>query len=403
MGDVILVKGPRRWGIDKAAMHLVDAMAPNRFVVDLEVLRDNIRRFHRRLNQTTRILAMVKALAYGSDEARVAVDLEREGLVTHFGVATVDEGIALRAAGITRPIVVTMCTPGETRKAIQQNLTPVVYSKEIAVELENAAKELGKNVSVHIEVDTGMGRLGELPHEVPALADQIMKTAHLHLAGVMTHFASSDDPMADDFTRRQIELFEQALAGLREMGVTDILRHANATAATARFPESQYDMVRLGLGMFGVYPSPAVYAAVSDLQLAIALVSRIAEIRVLPAGHRIGYAGTYTVSRDNFRVGVLPIGYHDGIPWRLGKTGGGFVLVNGSPAPILGRISMDSMVIDLSDHPEAEVTMNVLIFGRYAGHELRPENVAEACDTIAYELLARIGPRVQRIFVGDAR
>lgn len=401
MGDVILVKGPRRWGIAEAARHLVDAMAPNRLIVDLEVLRDNIRRFHRHINPTTRILAMVKALAYGSDEARVAVDLERDGLVKHFGVATVDEGLALRAAGIGSPILVTMCTPGETRKAIQQNLTPVVYSREIADHLEQAAEELGKNVSVHIEVDTGMGRLGELPHEVPALAERIMKSAHLHLAGVMTHFASSDDPSADEFTRRQIELFEQALAGLRDMGVTDILRHANATSATARFRESQYDMVRLGLGMFGVYPSSAVRAEVDDLQLAIALVSRIAEIRVLPAGHRIGYAGTYVVPEKNFRVGVVPIGYHDGIPWRLGSVGGGYVSVNGRHAPIVGRISMDSMVIDLSNHPEATTMMDVLIFGRYGGHELRPEEVAAACDTIAYELLARIGPRVQRIFVGE--
>jgi alanine racemase len=163
-------------------------------------------------------------------------------------------------------------------------------------------------------------------------------------------------------------------------------------------------MVRLGLGMFGVYPSPAVRAEVDDLQLAIALVSRIAEIRELPEGHRIGYAGTYTIPRDNFRVGVVPIGYHDGIPWRLGKEGvGGYVSVNGRNAPIIGRISMDSMVIDLSNHPEATVMMDVLMFGRYGGHELRPEKVAAACETIAYELLARIGPRVQRIFVGDTR
>jgi len=402
-GDVVLVKGPRRWGIAQAATHLVDAMAPNRLIVDLEALRENIRRLYKKLQPTTQILAMVKALAYGSDEARVAADLQREGLVSHFGVASVDEGIALRAAGIARPILVTMCTPGEARKAIEHQLTPVVYSAEIADHLERAANELGERVSVHIEVDTGMGRLGALPDGVPELAEKVMKSSWLQLTGIMTHFASAEDPDADDFTARQIQLFEQALHGLREMGVTNILRHANATAATARFPQTQYDMVRVGLGMFGVYPSDAVRIEVGDLQLAIALVSRIAEIRVLPRGHRIGYGGTFQVPADHFRVGVVPIGYHDGVPWGLGRSGKGHVLVNGQSAPILGRISMDSMVIDLSRHPKAATMMDVLIFGRYGGHELRPERVAAACDTIAYELLARVGPRVQRIFVGDSK
>jgi alanine racemase len=401
-GDVVLVKGPRRWGIAHAASVLVESMAPNRFIVDLEVLRENIRRFGGGLRPTTRILAVVKALAYGSDGSRVAADLQREGLVSHFGVASADEGVALRAAGIVRPILVFMCTPDEARKAIQHTLTPVVYSKEIADHVERAAESLQTQVAVHIEVDTGMGRLGEFPEEVPALATRIINSPWLKLEGIMTHFASADDPTQDDFTERQIQLFDDTIAGLREIGITGLLCHANATAASARFPNAQYDMVRLGLGIYGIYPSDAVRDAIDDLQLAIALVSRIAEIRVLPQGHEIGYSRTFMVPRDDFRVGIVPIGYHDGIPWRLGTSGKGYVLVNGKPAAILGRISMDSMVIDLSSQPEATQGMDVLIFGRYGGYELRPEAVAASCDTIAHELLVRIGPRVQRIFVGDS-
>jgi alanine racemase len=150
--------------------------------------------------------------------------------------------------------------------------------------------------------------------------------------------------------------------------------------------------------MFGVYPSTAVQESIS-LELAIGLVTRIESVKRYPKGHRIGYGGTFVVPHDDFPVGVVPIGYHDAIPWQLGASGKGVVLVAGHPAPIIGRISMDSMTIDLSNVPMAAPGLDVLVYGRHLGQEIRPEEVASACDTIAYELLARIGPRVQRIFV----
>ncbi|MFZ2491362.1 MAG: alanine racemase [Thermoanaerobaculia bacterium] len=396
-GDTVLVKGPRGLGISQLATSLIEAMAPNRFIIDLEKIRENIRRFQRLVSPKTRILAMVKALAYGTDSPRIAVDLQNAGLVSYFGVATADEGIALRAAGVSLPILVTMCTPDETAKTVHYRLTPVVYSQEIAALLATAAEAAGKIVDVHIEVDTGMGRLGELPQRVVDLARHIVGSRSLRLVGLMTHFASADDPEQDEFTRSQIATFEGAIEALRGIGISDLLCHANATSGTARFANAQHEMVRLGLGMFGLYPSPAVEERVR-LELAVSLLSRIAEIRVLPKGHRIGYSGTFTVPHDDFRVGVVPIGYHDGVPWRL--SGRGSVLIDGRPAAILGRISMDSMIIDLQGIPEAARGMDVLIYGRYGGHELRPEEVAAKCDTIAYELVARVGPRVQRVFVG---
>ena len=213
----------------------------------------------------------------------------------------------------------------------------------------------------------------------------------------MTHLASAEDPAADGDTRRQLALFDQARAELAGAGFDRLLCHAAATAAAARFPAARYDMVRLGLGLFGLYPSPAVESAL-PLQLAVTLLSRIAEVRTLARGDRVGYGGTHTVTAESLRVGVLPLGYHDGVPWSLSNRGA--VLVDGRQAPILGRISMDSMVVDLSAAPDAAAGSEALLFGVHHGAVLRPETVAAQAGTIPYELLARLGPRVQRVYVG---
>jgi alanine racemase len=395
-GDVVLVKGPRNMGIDDVAREIVEAMAPSRFRVDLEAIHRNVSQYRRLLGPSTRVLAMVKALAYGSDATRLGVELQRMG-VDWMGVAHADEGITLRKSGVTLPILVMMCTADEADKVVHFDLTPVVYSFEIVEPLAAAARSRGVTIDVHIEVDSGLGRMGVLPEATLDLARTIAATGSLRLSGVMTHFASADDPSADDFTRGQITRFRDVLADLEQAGFRGLMCHAAATSAAARFPEARFDMVRIGLGLYGVYPSPAVAEAI-DLDLAVSLSSRIVEVRTLAKGHRIGYGGTFEVPEDGFRAGVVPLGYHDGIPWNLSNRG--TVLVNGVQARILGRISMDSMVVDLSSLPDVEEGADVLIFGTRDGFVLRPEAVAEQSGTIAYELLARLGPRVQRVFSG---
>jgi alanine racemase len=250
---------------------------------------------------------------------------------------------------------------------------------------------------VHLKVDTGMHRLGVAPHEAVPLAQAVAATGALAVTGLMTHLAAAEDPAADGYTRCQLALFAQARADLAAAGCADLLCHAAATAAAARFAEARYDMVRLGIGLFGLYPSPAVAEAIA-LQLAVTLLSRIAEIRTFAHGDRIGYGGTYTVGAPRLRAGVVPLGYHDGVPWSLSNRGA--VLVDGQPAPILGRISMDSLIVDLSAAPDAAAGSEALLFGTHHGAVLRPEAVAEQAGTIPYELLARLGPRVQRVYVG---
>ena len=410
-GDTLLLKGPRHSGIAAAAVDLMDAMAPNRLLVDLGAVAGNIAAYRRACDEQgapppgaaagprTRIMAMVKALAYGSDLVRLSSWLSDAG-IDHLGVSTADEGVDLRRAGIQLPILVTLPTPEEAEKLARFELLPAVYSFALVEPLAEAARAAlppGRQLAVHLKVDTGMHRVGVSPGEALPLARAVSATGVLRVTGLMTHLASAEDPAADGDTRRQLALFDQARAALAGAGFGGLLCHAAATAAAARFPAARYDMVRLGLGLFGLYPSAAVESAM-PLQLAVTLLSRIAEVRTVVRGDRIGYGGTYTVTAERLRVGVLPLGYHDGVPWSLSNRG--TVLVDGRPAPILGRISMDSMIVGLAAVPDAVAGSEALLFGAHHGAVLRPEEVAAQAGTIPYELLARLGPRIQRVYAG---
>ncbi len=391
-----------------------EAESSNRFYVNVDAVQANVSRIRAFIGPHVRLLAMVKALAYGSDATRLSLHLQDMG-VDYFGVSSADEGTSLREAGVRLPILVMQCAPDETDKLLHFNLTPVLYSVALACTLETQLRQKGRELNAHIEIDTGLGRLGIAPGELPTLLHTLQKSGCLHVEGILTHFASAEDPDADEFTRRQIACFEQSLSAANIPkssafadhsspakrssldGRSSLLIHAAATSGAIRFPEARYDMVRIGLGLFGLYPSPAVHCAL-PLVPAVALVSRIAALQTHCKGDRIGYNGTFTVPRNGFRKAVLPIGYHDGIPASLSNQG--YVLINGQQAPICGRISMDSMMVNVTDIPEAEVGMDALLYGYYNGCSLRPEHAAQSAQTIVYELLTRLGPRVQRRFVG---
>ncbi len=396
-GDTVLVKGPRKAGIEQVAREIVEAMAPSRLIVDVQAIGDNVSQFRRLLGPRVRLMAMVKALAYGTDAIRLSLELQRIG-VDELGVSTADEGSLLRRSGIHLPIIVMLSMAAEAAKVLHYRLTPVVYSPELVRPLADAAGAQGATLDVHLKVDTGMGRLGVMPEELVALARSVVETRVLRPVGLMTHFAVAEDPAQDDFTGRQLAAFGESIAALRKLGLRDIVCHASATAGAVRFPEAHFDMVRIGLGLYGIHPSAAT-AARLDLRLAISLVSRIIEERVMGAAQRLGYGGTFVVPHDGFRVGVVPLGYHDGIPLNLSNVG--YTLVNGRRADIVGRISMDSMLVNLSEIPDAGCGSDVVIYGEYAGYVLRPEEAARISGTIPYELMARLGPRVQRVFLGE--
>ncbi|MCP9850652.1 alanine racemase [Cyanobium sp. Morenito 9A2] len=399
-GDTLLIKGPRNEGLAAAARTIWESMAPRRFQVDLGAIAENIARVRALCGPKVAILAVLKAWAYGTELARVASSLQESG-VDWIGVSAADEGAVVRRAGVHLPILVMLMNGEEVDKVVRYRLTPVVYSLAFARTLVEGLRAHGASCEVHLEIDTGMGRLGVPPAEALEAARLLRRSGVTQLSGLMTHFSCADDPTADGHSQEQLERFELVVAQIRAEGDPEeaLIVHAAATAAALRFPRSRFDMVRLGLGLYGIHPSAAV-ARTLDLQLAVAFVSRLAQVSLWPRGQKVGYGGTYVVEAEALRVGIVEAGYNDGVPWRL--AGAGEVMVQGQRVRILGRISMDSMAVDLSGVPEAAVGDEVLIFGASEGQELRPESVAERAGTIPYELLVNVDSRrVQRVFRGD--
>ena len=399
--DTVLFKGPFAAGLVKAARNLTGSVSQRCLWVDLAAIEGNLTRFRRHTEGRAGILAMLKALAYGTELVQLSFWLSRLG-IQQIGVSSANEGISIRKAGILQDIFVFLCDRDDIDNLVRYGLTPVLYSAELVEVFIRALAERGNilggrslPLDVHLKLDTGMHRLGVNPEVAVEIARRIRDSGVMRLTGICTHFAAADDPGADEFTLQQIRTFDRAVEALRAEGFENLQIHAANTAATVRFPQAHYNMVRIGLGLYGIYPSNAVREAM-DLELAIGVTSRFASLQEFPAGAKLGYHGTYVASRK-IMVGVIPFGYDDGLPWRL--SGAGQVLVEGIPAPLVGSISMDQAQVDVTGIPGADVGREVLIYGSHGGHVLRPEHVAECAGTIPHELLIRLGRRVQRIYI----
>lgn len=393
-GDTVLFKGPRNTGMVKAVRDLSGAIAQRCLWVNLAAIEENVARFRRLAHGRAHIMAMLKAFAYGTDLGQLASGISRLG-IHQVGVSSANEGVIIRKAGADQEILVFLADQEDLDNLVRYRLTPVIYSAELVGVLAAALARSGNRLDVHLKIDTGMHRLGIPPESAVAIAQQIQSSGVMRLAGVCTHFASADDPGADDFTRRQISAFNNALHALEAAGFHKLKIHAANTAAAVRFPESHYNMMRIGLGLYGLYPSESVRKGI-DLELAIGLTSRITSIQEFAPGETLGYGRTYTATRRT-RIGVVPFGYEDGLPWAL--SGKGQVLVEGRPAPIVGRISMDQLQVDITDIGSVRIGAEVLLYGTHHGHAIRPELVADRANTIPHELLIRLGRRVHRIYI----
>ena len=396
-GDTVLFKGAASQELTLAARSIWESMAPRRLLVDLDAIRDNVSRFRNLCGPGVAILAVLKAWAYGTELARLATALQDSG-IDWIGVSAADEGAAVRRAGVQRPVLVMLMDIDEVDKAVRSRLTPVVYSPSFARALVAALRAMGASLEVHLEIDTGMGRVGVSPAEALATARLLRDSGVARLTGLMTHLSSADDPAADAETRAQLQRFEAAVAAIRSECEGPLLVHAAATSGAVRFPQARHDMVRIGLGLYGIHPSPAIEAAI-ELEPALAFVSRLLQVHSFERGQRIGYNGTYEVSAERQRIGIVAAGYNDGVPWSFGQ--GGEVMMQRRRLRVLGRVSMDSMAIDLDPLPGAAVGDEVLIFGAHEGQVLRPEQAARQAGTIPYDLLVRVDSRrVPRIFRG---
>ncbi|MCA4994224.1 alanine racemase [Tsukamurella tyrosinosolvens] len=394
-GDVLYVSTPDNQDIEDLASVFLTAMSANRMYIDLERIADNFRKIQERVGSATVVMPMVKALCYGTDNYSVINALRVAGADV-FAVSSVDEGVKLRRSGLPTQVLVMLPTAGELEKAVSNRLTPVVYSLRILEHLSKLSSSSPYQIDFHLEVDTGMNRTGVSPSEIDEVLAMLSQSPNLRMTGLMTHFACADEPEQDALlTRRQLDLFEEARAKVKPLMGEGFTCHAANTAAALRIPEARFDMVRVGIGLHGVNPTPDVEI---DLSPAVSLVSKIAELSVVQHDEAIGYGGTYVANSD-MTVAVVAIGYHDGVP-RVASNKGK-VVVRGIECPILGRVSMDSMMIDVTGLDRAQEGDDVLIYGDHGNNLLDVSSIAKAGDTIPYEIFARVAPRVQRIAVAN--
>ena len=393
--------------------------------VDLGALAENFRSIRKFVNPPEekrkaprKILCIVKGNGYGHGGPQVAKALEKAGS-DWFGVTCTEEGIAVREAGVRKPILVlTSFWPGEESRLIEHDLTAVIHRCEQLKQLDHAAARFlawkdgkksnskrSKRVLFHLKMDTGMNRLGIAPGDVECFARQLAKCKHLELGGVFTHFASSEvltNTRVGEQTRQQEERFYAALDRLRALGIDPGIVHLANSAAIATRPETWADMVRPGAILYGYHPGydpieqrPEIEARL-PLKTVMSVRTRIINIRNIPEGAGVGYNETFIAKRPT-RIAVLAAGYGDGIHRSLGNRGS--VLVRGTLAPIVGIISMDVTMIDVTDVPGAELGDVVTFYGS-DGEHVRPANViARSIDTVTSDLLCAVSQRVPRVYL----
>jgi Alr-MurF fusion protein len=394
--DIILLKGQHKLSLEQLTTYFHDSLANNQCTINLAAIQANLALIRQKLPVGTRLMIIVKALAYGTDSVQMAKCLVDCG-IDILGVSYVDEGIALKREGVSQKIFAINAAPYEVNKVVKWDLEVGVSDEQLIDLLAKEAGKYNKIVPIHLHINTGMSRFGCRPENALALAQKIVASPFLKLEGVMTHLACADDPQEDAFTYSQITTLDQVVDILRQNQIDIPWVHAANSSGVLRFHLPQYNMVRIGLAMFGLYLSEDIKELV-DLRLAFSLTSRIVGINECLKGETVSYGRHYCVEKDVQRIAVLPIGYFDGLHRHY--SGRAHVLIRGQKAPMVGNICMDYMMVDVTDINDVCVGDKVLIFGEDEfGHYLSPEELATSGDSIIHELITCLGPRIQRIFV----
>lgn len=364
--------------------------------IDLDAIASNIKNIRKITNKNAKIMAIVKADAYGHGAVEVAKVLLYNG-ADCLGVAILDEAIQLRKNNIHVPILILGYTPeAKMEDVVKYDVTQTVFSYETAYQLSLSAVKLNKTAKIHIKIDTGMGRIGFLPNETAI--EEIMKIASLpniNIDGIYTHFSTADE-FDKSFTLKQLDVFKDTIKELEKKGISIPIKHCANSAAIMDLENAFFNMVRPGIILYGMYPSNEVKKEKLHLTPAMSIKTHISYIKEVEEGTPIGYGRTFITKRKS-KIATVPIGYADGFQRIMTK--GGRVIVGNGYAPVVGRICMDQFMIDVTDIKEIKAGDEVIILGKKGENEIAAGEIAAIMGTISYEVVCMIGKRVPREYI----
>ena len=366
-------------------------------------LRHNVRLFRELIGPRRKLMAVVKANAYGHGLAEIA-RLSLESGADWLGVNSLEEGVRLRGLGIAAPILVLGYVPLEgLEEAVAAELRLVVYNPETVERLAEVVRRAGKDVRLHIKLETGTNRQGVTDRQLLPFVRRIRRRPGLIVEGLTSHFANIEDTTNFEYPRRQLDIYKSAAAGLAARQIAIPVKHMACTAAAMLFPETYFNLVRVGIGLYGLWPSKETFLSCRlrkrrplSLHPVLAWKARIAQIKTVPKGAFIGYGGTYRTTRRT-ALAIVPVGYYDGYGRSLSNAS--HVLIRGRRAAVVGRVAMDFLTADVTDIPGVGLEEDVVLIGRSGKEQITAPALAALAGTIAYEIVARINPELPRVII----
>ena len=367
-------------------------------VINLDNIRYNVSELKKKVDPASKVMFVIKADGYGHGAVRIMQYLGDS--VDAYGVAVINEAVALRENGCGKLILILGYTPKSCLKhVVKYDISQTVTDYETASLLSEEAVRQGVNVRIHIKLDTGMGRIGFLPgDESVKIIKKISELPNIIMEGCFTHFSKADEKDLA-YTEKQYDTYIDMIERLEAAGVTFHIKHACNSAAVIQFPKANLDMVRLGIASYGLYPSEDIDKSAIELKPAMEWKTIISYVKTVQPGTKISYGGTYTADSVR-RIATVPVGYADGYPRALSNRGR--VIVNGMSAPIVGRVCMDQFMIDVTDIPDVEVEDSVTLVGRDGDELISVEEIAAYGDSLNYEVICDVGKRVPREYICDS-
>lgn len=369
-------------------------LRPAYLEIDLQALASNVKNIKRKLGKKVELLAVVKADGYGHGSYEVSKVALKNG-AGFLGVAFLEEGIELRGSGIKAPILI--LSPefyGREKELIEYDLQPAIADLDFAHNLNQEAKKQNKIAEVYLKIDTGMRRYGIEPSSALDFVRVVQKLKNIRLKGILSQFSTTEDS-DKDFAEKQLYLFKKTVKQLEELNGDRLVRSIANSGAFLKLPQSCFDQVRVGILMYGIYPSPKLPKKVK-VRPVMSLKSRIVQIKEVQKGESIGYGRTFITKRRT-KIGTIPLGYADGYPWQLSNRGK--VLVKGKRVPIIGRVCMDAFMVDLTELPDVKIGEEVVLMGKQGKEKIEAHQIAGWANSFSYEIVSRMGKRLPRVYL----